>query len=303
MPKISIVIPSLNEEEYLPKLLKSIQSQTFTDYEVIVADAGSKDKTVEIAREMGARVVPGGMPGPGRNRGAEVATGEFLFFFDSDVILQPSFLKDALQEMEDRFLELATCEFLPESELRLDKVLFKLANLSVKINQFFTPRAAGFCIFISRRLFKRVGGFDENVKLAEDHDLVTRASQYRPLRMLNHVTLTVSIRRLKKEGRFSLIGKYVQVETHLLLKGKVTEDIIEYEFGNFEKQESESVKKTLDELESKILQLEDQYNHVSKKYQELQSVIKDSDALDKFKNTVDSVVSLVKTIFEPIGKK
>jgi len=303
MPKISIVIPSLNEEEYLPKLLKSIQSQTFTDYEVIVADAGSKDKTVEIAREMGARVVPGGMPGPGRNRGAEVATGEFLFFFDSDVILQPSFLKDALQEMEDRFLELATCEFLPESELRLDKVLFKLANLSVKINQFFTPRAAGFCIFISRRLFKRVGGFDENVKLAEDHDLVTRASQYRPLRMLNHVTLTVSIRRLKKEGRFSLIGKYVQVETHLLLKGKVTEDIIEYEFGNFEKQESESVKKTLDELESKILQLEDQYNQVSKKYQELQSVIKDSDALDKFKNTVDSVVSLVKTIFEPIGKK
>ncbi len=302
MPKISIVIPSLNEEEYLPKLLKSIQAQTFTDYEVIVADAGSKDKTVEIAKEYGVRVVPGGMPGPGRNRGAEVATGEFLFFFDSDVILDPRFLEMAMKEMEDRFLELATCEFLPESDLRLDRVLFKLANLSVKINQFFTPRAAGFCIFISRRLFKRVGGFDEAVKLAEDHDLVTRASQYRPLRMLNSVTLTVSIRRLRKEGRFSLIGKYIQVETHLILKGKVTDDIVEYEFGNFEKQESESIKKTLDELESKILQMEEQYNQISKKYSELQTVIKDSDVAEKVKYTVDSVVSLVKSIFEP-GKK
>jgi len=293
---------ALNEEEYLPKLLKSIQAQTFTDYEVIVADAGSKDRTVELAKEYGARVVPGGMPGPGRNRGAEVATGEFLFFFDSDVILQPNFLKDALREMEDRYLELATCEFLPESELRLDQVLFKLANLSVKINQFLTPRAAGFCIFITRRLFRRVGGFDENVKLAEDHDLVTRASQYRPLRMLTSVTLMVSIRRLKKEGRFSLIAKYAQVETHLLFKGKVTEDIVEYEFGNFDKQESESVKKTLDELEAKILQMEEQYNQVSKKYSELQNVIKDTEAADRFKNTVNSVVSLVKTIFEP-GKK
>ncbi len=303
MPKISIVIPSLNEEEYLPKLLKSIKAQTFTDFEVIVADAGSKDRTVEIAKENGARVVPGGMPGPGRNRGAEVATGEFLFFFDSDVILDPHFLENAIKEMEDRFLELATCEFLPESDLRLDKVLFKLANLSVKINQFLTPRAAGFCIFISRRLFKRVGGFDENVKLAEDHDLVTRASQYRPLRMLNNVTLTVSIRRLRKEGRFSLIGKYIQVETHLILKGKVTEDIVEYEFGNFEKQESETVKKTLDELEAKILQMEEQYNQLSKKYTEFQNVIKDSDVTEKVKGTIESVVSLVKTIFEPSNKK
>ena len=62
--KISIIIPTYNEEEYLPKLLESIKSQDFTDYEVIVADAQSNDNTREIAKEYGCVVVEGGLPGP-----------------------------------------------------------------------------------------------------------------------------------------------------------------------------------------------------------------------------------------------
>ena len=85
--KISIIIPTYNEEEYLPKLLESIKSQDFTDYEVIVADAQSDDNTREIAKEYGCIVVEGGLPGPGRNRGAEVAQGEILLFLDSDLEL------------------------------------------------------------------------------------------------------------------------------------------------------------------------------------------------------------------------
>lgn len=302
MPKVSIIIPTLNEEEYLPILLKSVKEQTFQDFEIIVADAGSKDRTREVSAEFGAKVVDGGLPGPGRNRGAKLATGEFLFFFDADVILKPDFIEKTLKEMDEKFLDLATCEFLPDSDLRLDRALFRMANLTVKLNQYLNPRAAGFCIFITRRLFERIGGFDEDVKLAEDHDLVTRASQFRPLRMLESVNLAVSIRRLRKEGRFSLIGKYIQVETHLLLKGKVTDDIIEYEFGNFEKQESENLKKTLDELEARIVGMEEQYNEISKKYKDVESAIRDSDSQDKIKNTLDSVITLMKTIFNPIKK-
>ena len=110
------------------------------------------------------------MPGPGRNRGSEVATGEFLFFFDSDVLLPPDFLEKALAEMDEGYIDLATCEFLPLSELTVDKAVFQLSNLFVKINLNLNPRAAGFCIFINRRLFNRIGGFDESVVIAEDHD-------------------------------------------------------------------------------------------------------------------------------------
>ena len=47
---LSIIIPTLNEEDYLPKLLDSITNQTFKDYEIIIADAGSKDETINIAQ-------------------------------------------------------------------------------------------------------------------------------------------------------------------------------------------------------------------------------------------------------------
>ncbi len=261
MPKISIVIPALNEEKFLPVLLESIRNQSFTDFEIIVADAGSKDKTIEVAKNYGAQIVPGGMPGVGRNKGAAVAKGEFLFFFDSDVCLPPDFLEKAYGEIQERFLDLATCEFTPQSDLQLDKVMFRIANLHVKLNQNFNPRAAGFCIFITKRLFDRIGGFDESIKLAEDHDLVERASKHRPLRFLNSTTLSVSIRRLEKEGRFALVEKYLQVELHLLTKGSVKEDIVDYEFGNFGSEEDKTKsKKILDEVEAKLIQLENQYN-------------------------------------------
>jgi glycosyltransferase involved in cell wall biosynthesis len=297
MPKISIIIPTLNEEDLLPNLLDTLKSQSFQDFEIIVADAGSKDNTCKIATQAGAIVVPGGLPGVGRNRGAAIAKGEFLFFFDADVILPLDFLEKAYSEIEERFVDLATCEFKPQSDLRLDKVLFQLSNLFVKINQKLNPRAAGFCIFISSRLFRRINGFDESVKLAEDHDLVERASKFRPLHFLKSTHLTVSIRRLEKEGRFSLIEKYMQVELHLLTKGSIRkEDFVEYEFSNFEKKlDNTEGKKFLDELEKRIIQLEEGYNKVS------ESVLP-QEQRDKWVKNLDTVKDAFDSFFK-IGKK
>ncbi len=296
-PRISVIVPTLNEKEDLPVLLESLRAQTFQDFEIIVADAGSKDGTKQIARDYGAKVIKGGMPGVGRNRGADVARGEFLFFFDADVELPPFFLEKALEEMEARFLELATCEFKPKSDLRLDNIMFRFANLTVKMNQDINPRAAGFCIFITKRLFRRVNGFDETLKLAEDHDLVQRASKFRPLRVLNNVHLMVSVRRLEKEGRFALVQKYAQVEMRLLFGGKVREDIIEYEFGKFGKdRESGGGGKLLDEVESRIINLEKVYDKFaktlddSKKNESKNSV---GDLLDQWKNGFDAAVQAI----------
>jgi glycosyltransferase involved in cell wall biosynthesis len=293
MPRISVVIPSLNEEKYLPVLLESLKNQTFKDFEVIVADAGSKDKTLEIAHSYGARVVPGGMPGPGRNRGAEAATGEFLFFFDSDVLLPNDFLEKAITEMDDGFIDLATCEFLPLSELTIDKAVFQLSNLIVKMNQNLNPRAAGFCIFINRRLFKRIGGFDESVVIAEDHDLVERASKFRPLRFLKTTSLSVSVRRLDKEGRLALLQKYVKVEMHLLTKGSVKDDIIEYEFGNFDEEEKSKRKKLLNDIEDGILKLDRQFTKTSTEWNE-----KTSEMEEKLKSSFDGLSESIRNFFK-----
>ena len=85
--------------------------------------------------------------------------------------------------------------------------------------------------------------------------------------MLKTTSLQVSVRRLAKEGRFSLIQKYFQVEMHLLTKGKVKEDIIEYEFGNFKDENKETVKKAMDEFEDRLIKLEAQYNDWSSRVQ------------------------------------
>lgn len=298
MPVISIVIPTLNESEYLPKLLGSIKKQTFTDYEVIVADAGSKDGTVEAAEEAGALVVAGGMPGVGRNRGARVANGDIIFFFDADVLLPETFLENAYNEMQSKSIDLATCEFWPQSEYRLDKLMFQFSNLIVKLNAAINPRAAGFCIFVTRRLFRQVGGFDETLKLAEDHDFVERAAKFRPLKVLDSTSMTVSIRRLTKEGRFSLLEKYFQVEWHLLTKGKVREDIVEYEFGNFDNEEAQTAKKALDEFEQRILKMEEQYNQVIDSLNSGAIAEKIEEGKDRLKKGVDDFLESMKGMFK-----
>lgn len=233
--KISIVIPALNEEKDLPILLESIRKQDFDDYEIIVADANSTDRTAGIARKYGAKVVAGGMPGPGRNNGARVAKGEFLYFFDSDVRLPKDFLKNTYEEMKRNDINLATCRIRPLSSKLIDRMLHSMMNGFLRMIQYINPHAPGFCILVKRYLFNRVKGFDETIRVAEDHNFVKRASRYSPLRVLKSAKIEVSVRRLKKEGRLKLILKYLWFGMHRTFLGEVRGNRIKYEFANFDK--------------------------------------------------------------------
>ena len=237
--KLSIIIPTKNEEELLPRLLESITSQDFSDYEVIVADADSTDRTREIAADGGARVVDGGMPGVGRNNGARASSGDFLVFLDADVIIPEHFLKNLYNEMQERFIDVATCSIKPISNIQLDRIIHKLINLTILANLRVDPKAFGFCIFISRRLFDRVGGFDETIKVAEDNDLVKRASEYRPLRFINSTYIHVSVRRFEKEGRLAYMAKGIGLNVYRIFKGEIRydNDVVTYDFGGYDHKE------------------------------------------------------------------
>lgn len=233
----SVIIPTLNEEVLLPGLLSDLRAQTRPPQEIIVADAGSTDRTQALARAAGARVVPGGRPPAGRNNGARAAHGELFIFLDADVRVPPTFVADACAEFDERYLDLATCEIVPLSDHPVDRLLHDFVNAAIKLSQFSDPHALGCCTLVTRRLFERVGGFDETLRLAEDHDFVKRASHYRPLRVLRSVQVSVSVRRLEKEGRVRFVNKVLTVELHRLLFGEVTRDLFDYEFGNFSQAE------------------------------------------------------------------
>ncbi len=296
--EISIVIPTLNEEMLLPDLLEDLKQQTFRDHEVIVADAGSSDRTREIAHEYGAIVVPGGLPAVGRNSGARAAQGTFLFFIDADVRLSNTFLEDAHTEMEARYLDLATCEIFPLSNHPADGFLHDFANLIIKLGQFTDPHAPGFCILISNRLFKRVNGFDETLKMAEDHDLVKRASQFRSLRVLNSTTINVSVRRLEKEGRVRLINKYLAVELHRVFRGEIKEEIFEYEFGSFTGAEQTLVDTKLQEGQELIKRISKEYLNLLLRSGEslanipAESLVSIKEQFERLKELVRSILAL-----------
>src|SRR3989338_1007194 len=96
-PRISVIIPTLNEKKYLKKCLDSLKRQGMRNYEIIVVDSYSTDGTVQLARKYG-KVVFEKRKGPGaaRNAGARHARGSILVFADADV----RFWKDFMKKME-----------------------------------------------------------------------------------------------------------------------------------------------------------------------------------------------------------
>ncbi len=230
---LSIIIPTYNEEAYLPFLLRSIQAQTFKDFEVIVADANSKDQTRALAVEMGARVVDGGMPAVGRNRGATAAKGDILLFLDSDVVLpDPWFLQGTIAEFEKRRLDVATCEADPISDKKVDKVFHEVFNYFMRVTASTMPHAPGFCIFARKKIHEAISGFDEEIKLAEDHDYADRAGKIAKFGVLKIYRIPVSVRRLDRDGRLNIAAKFLLCELYMRARGAPKTDLFHYTFGH-----------------------------------------------------------------------
>ena len=228
---VSIVIITLNEEKYLPKLLTSLKNQSLPPAEIIVADAFSADRTRAIAAEFGAKVVDGGLPSKGRNMGAAAAGQELLLFLDADVVLPPKFLEETLAEIRQRNLDIASCYTQPITQVKLDKFLHDLVNYYLRYTAPINTRMPGYCIFVKKWIHQAISGFDETMILCEDHDYLSRAKKFGKFAFLRSYKVPVSVRRLRKEGLPKLALKYLATELHLIFLGKITKPFFAYEFG------------------------------------------------------------------------
>lgn len=226
---MSVVIPTLNEERHLPILLSCLAAQTKPVHEVIVADAGSTDATVTLARQAGARVVPGGHPGVGRNIGADEATGDWLLFLDADVSLPPDALDVALSEMDREGLDSASCWFVPDSEdafLRLNhwasSWYFRLTS------KMRWPHSIGAFLLLPRAAHERIGGFDLSIKVAEDQDYVRRLARVGRYGFLRRPSVVIAARRFEAEGSLKMSLKWLGIELHRLLLGEIRGEYFRY---------------------------------------------------------------------------
>lgn len=219
----------------MPTLVSSLKRQSAAPEEIIVADAFSIDKTRVIAKEFGCKIVTGGLPAIARNNGAKEARCQTLLFLDADVTLPPHFLKKTAREMVERKLDIASCFVTPRSNLKIDKFLHQFANQYMKLTQKFHPHIPGFCIFVKKDIHSAIGGFDETLILAEDHDYVRRAKKVGKFGYLKSYKIPVSVRRLSRDGRITIALKYIAIELHLIFIGQIRKNIFNYQFGHYYK--------------------------------------------------------------------
>lgn len=251
---LSVVIPALNEAEGLTRLLAQLAEQTMPPDQIVVADAGSTDGTRAVVEAAGASVVDGGLPARGRNAGASVATSDMLLFLDADVDLEPTFIAEALAEFSERELTIAGAHIEPiEVDANAGNlVACDIANLYLDVMQYAQPHAPGFCLLLARATHEAIGGFDEEVLLAEDHDYAQRAARLGKFRILRCMPVRTSMRRIEKEGILQLAFKYVYCELHVVAGQKIYDVPFDYEFAAFSKEEHKDGVSAVQELRERL---------------------------------------------------
>jgi len=232
MTTLSVVIPTKNEAQYLPGILGELREQSLQPFEIIISDANSTDRTRAIAEKFGARVVEGGLPGIGRNRGAAAASGDLIYFLDADVVLRDkNFLARAVEEFEIKKYDVASASLGVIGGTVFDEFSYGCINEYFRLMNPIRPNAPGWCILVRRSLHETIGGFDETIVLAEDHDYALRASKSGTFGVLDSVKIFTNTRRQERDSRLFLITKYILAELHILFIGPIRHDKFKYEFG------------------------------------------------------------------------
>ncbi len=206
---LSIIIPAWNEEQLLPATLAALWSATapLTEagltHEVIVCDNNSTDRTADIAREHGARVVhePVNQISRARNAGASVASGEWLLFLDSDSVPSAPLMTELAAALRDDSLLYGGCALVMDEVRPGTRFFLGVWHWIAKFRQW----AAGSFLFCRRAAFEETGGFSTELYASEEIDLskrlkkIARAQNRRFVFFTAHPLLT-SARKLKLRG-------------------------------------------------------------------------------------------------------
>ena len=235
MSKLSVIIPTLNEERHVGSLLSDIAAQTREPDEVLVVEAGSTDGTVAVARRFPfAKLLEGAPPvACGRNLGGLSATGDVLIFLDADVRLPPTFLEGFLEEFESRGLDIGCPLYVPYHSTPMVEGIHALFNGLFKISQGVLPSGAGHCIAVRGEVFRGSRGFDVNLRF-DDIELIRRLSRGRRFGIVEE-RVFVSDRRYRESGVPRMMLTYSLLALPFALGKFGWANRIDYEFGRHER--------------------------------------------------------------------
>lgn len=196
---LSIIIPVLNEEAYISRLLTYLKEySTELTKEIIVVDGGSSDRTIALAQAEQIDVIKADKGRASQmNAGASYATGKILYFLHVDTFPPSNFEKAIIKAVE------------ADSPAGCFQMKFDSSSKFLSFFAWFTRINHRLCrggdqsLYITKELFQQVGGFDENYKIYEDTEFITRLYKLDRFEVLPH-SVTTSARRYEKVGNWKL---------------------------------------------------------------------------------------------------
>jgi rSAM/selenodomain-associated transferase 2 len=196
-PMISIIIPIFNEEKQLPDLLEHLQAITLNkNTEILFVDGGSQDRSVELIHSNSTfRAVVSTKSGRAAqmNYGATLATGQILYFVHADTRILESFEQDILDCLESGY------------EVGCYAYTFDSNHILLKANSWFTQFDGIFSgggdqtLFVTKKCFQQLNGFDEYYSLMEDFDFTRRARTMTKFKIIPK-KIKVSARKYEKNS-------------------------------------------------------------------------------------------------------
>ena len=224
---ISIVVPAYNEEKLIATSLRHIgdANRGFTKRgwktEVIVCDNNSNDRTAELARAEGAKVVfePVNQIARSRNRGAQAAQGKWLVFIDADSRPSRELFEDVAECILDGRCLAGGCTVKLDEPHFLGGLLTRTWNVISRVRKW----AAGSFIFCETAAFREIGGFSEELFASEEIDLCKRLKKLartkgKRLVILHRNPILTSARKIHLYSR----GEYLRFMAKAVLQPRRT---------------------------------------------------------------------------------
>ena len=204
---ISIIIPTYNEADQINQTIKRVQELTAgEDIEIIITDGGSVDETILIATACGAKVIMSEHKGRAAqmNAGALVADGEILYFLHADSIPPKGFIPEILKECKNGAV--SGCF----------RLAFDHSHWFLKANAWFTRfdinaiRFGDQSLFVTKEVFKKCGGFREDLLVMEDQEIIHRIKNHGKFIVMND-TVTTSARKYIDNGVYRMQGIFYRI--------------------------------------------------------------------------------------------
>ncbi|MCB9219010.1 MAG: glycosyltransferase [Ignavibacteriales bacterium] len=238
MIKYSIIIPTLNEEKLLPQLLQVLTENDLKikyNFEIIISDGGSTDKTIEIAEKYADKIIKHDPKIPqniaqGRNVGAHAASGEILIFYNGDIL--PDNMNLVFNTIDAKFanssfLAMTCCVKVFEDEQKFVDLVFQtFYNYYFHLlNIIGLGMGRGECHIVKNNIFKEFNGYDENLAAGEDFDLYKRIRKKGKILFARNLVVFESPRRYRKLGHFRIFFTWLINSVYIIFakKSKSTE--------------------------------------------------------------------------------